>query len=67
MFPTIAPIWMDIRKRGITFQICFRKRKFPKSGRRFLSEKEVPTLEETMMYIAINIYIYIYILRSRNK
>ena len=34
---------MDLRKRGVTFKICFRKRGVPRKG-----GGGVPTLEETM-------------------
>ena len=40
---------MALRKRGLTFLICFRKRGVPRNGGRgSLRKSGVPTLEETM-------------------
>ena len=39
---------MAVRKRGVTFLICFRKRGYPEKGG-FLRKRGVPTLEETIL------------------
>ena len=41
---------MALRKRGVTFLICFRKRAASKKGG-FPQKRGVPALEETMKYL----------------
>ena len=49
-----APIWMALRKRGVIFKICFKKRGVLRKGRGVPSEKgDVPSLEETMTIILL--------------
>ena len=49
---------MALRKRGVTFLICFRKRGVPRKGRGFPQKRRIPTMEETK---------YIYIERERER
>ena len=44
-----APIWIAVWKRGVTFYICFRKRKYPEKGS-LRKGGGVPNLEEIMYY-----------------
>ena len=48
-----APIWMVLRKRGVTFLTCFRKRGYPETGGslRKGGGEGVPALEETMVLV----------------
>ena len=45
---------MAVRKRGLTFLICFRKRRIPRKGGGGGSFRKggVPTLEETMAILS---------------
>ena len=48
---------MAVRKRGLIFLLCFRKRGVPrKGGGGVPSEKGVPTLEETMGGLAVELF-----------
>ena len=38
---------MAVRKRGVFFKICFRKREYPERGGGFPQKRGVQTLKET--------------------
>ena len=43
-----APIWITLRKRGVSFYICFRKKGVLRKEGGSLGKGRVPNLEETM-------------------